>query len=257
LPICSVAGGVDLFYTDTGAGPPVLLLHGWTCDGNDWAWLSADLCADHRVVNMDHRGHGRSSEVDGPYGAKPLAEDAARLLRHLGIEQAVVVGHSMGALVASVLAIEHPSLVRALVLIDPAYGHADDHLQELVAAVRAEPVGTAIAVFKTFYGSGSPAWLQEWHARRIAGTPPHVLAEALAALFEGPDAIGRAAVGADYLARRACPTLAIYAGPGDLTLPGGSADTIEVWPEAGHFLHQEQPDRFALRMRSWIASLGA
>ncbi len=261
MPNCNVAQGVELFYTDTGSGPPVLLLHGWTCDGNDWAWLSANLCTDHRVINVDQRGHGRSTVVEGPYGAKTMADDSARLLRRLGIEGAVVIGHSMGTLVASALAVEHSSLVRALVLVDPVYGQPDDLLQGIVAALRADPVETAIAVFDRFYGPGSPAWLRVWHARRIAGTPPHVIAEALAALYEGPGGIGRATVGAEYLARRSCPTLAIYGGSGtlvaewDQALPHGPSDVIEVWPEAGHFLHQEQPERFASRMRSWVGSL--
>ena len=93
MPHHVVDSGVDLFYTDTGSGPPVLLLHGWTCDGTDWAWLESDLEVDHRVINVDHRGHGRSSVVDGPYGAKPMAHDAADLLRHLEVDDVIVVGH--------------------------------------------------------------------------------------------------------------------------------------------------------------------
>ncbi len=261
MPHHVVDSGVDLFYTDTGSGPPVLLLHGWTCDGTDWAWLESDLEVDHRVINVDHRGHGRSSVVDGPYGAKPMAHDAADLLRHLEVDDVIVVGHSMGTLVASVLAVEHPALVRALVLVDPVYGQADEMLEPLLAAVRSDPTAVAAATFEIFYNDTTPAWLRTWHLRRLAGNPPAVVANALAALYEGPDGIGRAAVGIDQLPRRACPILAIYAGRGseiaewDRALAHGPSDVIEVWPEAGHFLHQEQPDRFATAMRAWLGQL--
>ena len=48
-----VADNVELFYSDHGQGPPVLMLHGWTRDGADWSWLASDLTVDHRVVVVD------------------------------------------------------------------------------------------------------------------------------------------------------------------------------------------------------------
>jgi pimeloyl-ACP methyl ester carboxylesterase len=117
-------------------GPPVLLLRGWTCDGNDWAWLSSDLEVVHRVIVADHRGHGRSSIVDGPYGAIPMAHDAATLLSELQLTSAVMVGHSMGTLVASALTVEHPARVRALVLVDPVYGVPDEPFRSSPLSVR-------------------------------------------------------------------------------------------------------------------------
>jgi pimeloyl-ACP methyl ester carboxylesterase len=100
MPVVAVAGNVEIFYSEHGRGPTVLLLDGWTCDGADWSWLAADLAVDHRVVIVDLRGHGRSTQTVDPYGAQVLAEDVARVLRHLVIDRAVVVGHSMGTIVA-------------------------------------------------------------------------------------------------------------------------------------------------------------
>jgi pimeloyl-ACP methyl ester carboxylesterase len=108
-----VSDDVEVFFSDHGRGPSVLMLHGWTCDGADWSWLAGDLAVDHRVVVPDLRGHGRSTRTVDGYGARTLVDDMVRLLGHLAIEHAVVVGHSMGAIVASVMAVEHPDMVSA------------------------------------------------------------------------------------------------------------------------------------------------
>jgi alpha/beta hydrolase family protein len=99
MPMALVADNVELFYSDHGQGPPVLMLHGWTCDGADWSWLAGDLAVDHRVVVVDFRGHGRSTRTVDPYGAQVLANDMVRVLQHLSIDRVVVVGHSMGTTV--------------------------------------------------------------------------------------------------------------------------------------------------------------
>lgn len=257
------ASETTIFYTDEGEGQPVLCLHGWTCDGTDWSWLSADLGRDHRMIVMDQRGHGRSSLGDGRFGAIVMASDAAELLDELGVSDAIVVGHSMGTLVASALAVERPELVRSLVLVDPVFGYPRETIARTKAALEADPYGTALAIFDAFTVDSTPAWLPIWHRRRILGTSEPVLTGALTALFNGPEAVGEAEFGRTYLPRRRCPILSVYAGTSDRTvvwdyaLPHAAHDLIEIWDEAGHFLHQEQPDRFAATMRHWLETLPA
>ena len=158
MPQLAVADDVEIFYSDHGSGPAVLMLHGWACDGSDWIWLATDLAADHRVIVVDHRGHRRSTPTAGPYGPKVLADDAVKLLRHLSIDRAVVVGHSMGGLVASVLAVEYPDMVTALVLVDPGYGYTDDTVAPMIAALRQQPVEAALGIFARMYVDTSPPW---------------------------------------------------------------------------------------------------
>ena len=63
-------GDVRLFFTDDGeGGPPMLFVHGYTCDSHDWSWQLAHFGATHRVIAVDLRGHGRSSVPDGGRGA--------------------------------------------------------------------------------------------------------------------------------------------------------------------------------------------
>ncbi len=97
-------------------GPPVLAIHGITA--NHLAWGMVAPLVDGPVVAPDLRGRGGSGTLPGPYGMAAHAEDCVAVLDALGIERAVVVGHSMGGFVASVLAHRHPDRVARLVLVD-------------------------------------------------------------------------------------------------------------------------------------------
>lgn len=117
--------GVEIAYLDTGTGAPgrlpVLLVHGFASNvATNWeatGWVRDLAAAGYRVVAFDNRGHGRSQKLYGleDYGAPLMAEDARRLLDHLGIERAHVLGYSMGARIAAFLALAHPERVASLV----------------------------------------------------------------------------------------------------------------------------------------------
>jgi pimeloyl-ACP methyl ester carboxylesterase len=167
----------------------------------------------------------------------------------------------MGTIVASALAVERPELVSRLVLIDPVYGSERSALSAALDGVRAAPHEFATMAWGQFYGDRTPDWLPVWHRRRILSTDPQTVRDALVGLYEGEGAIGLKEVGVRYLPRRQAPILAIYAGSGagvadwDSSLRHGAQDVIEVWPEHGHFLHQEDPDRFSRRVREWLEQL--
>ncbi|MGK2904440.1 MAG: alpha/beta hydrolase [Mycobacterium sp.] len=255
----AVADGVELFYSDSGDGPAVVMLHGWTCDGTDWSWLASDFEVDHRVVVPDLRGHGRSTRKVDNFGMEILAEDVAALLRNLDLERVIVVGHSMGTVVASVLAIEHPDLVAALVLVDPKYGIADENAEPLCAGMIADASATTPAIFDRFYLPDSPAWQRFWHLRRALSMPDHELNVMFQAMF-GPGKLGRRSAAEPQLGRRPCPVLAVYSelfvdlANWESTLPHGPLDQVVVSP-GGHFLHQERPEEFAQLVRAWLQKL--
>jgi pimeloyl-ACP methyl ester carboxylesterase len=112
-------GNVALAYDDTGDGsPPVLLIHGMSCNRTHWDAQRGYLSPDHRVVAYDQRGHGESSLAkDGAYGVLSFVDDARRLCAHLGLVRPIVVGHSLGGVTAIALAAE-PGFASALVLVD-------------------------------------------------------------------------------------------------------------------------------------------
>lgn len=113
--------GVSIAFIDEGQGEPVLLIHGFASNIRvNWAatgWTKALLDAGFRVIAFDHRGHGESEKIydAARYSAPVMADDAARLLEHLGIARANVIGYSMGARVAAFLAIQRPDLVKKVV----------------------------------------------------------------------------------------------------------------------------------------------
>jgi lipase len=111
-----VAGGLLRVATWPGPGSPVLAIHGITSSSRSWPLLAQEL--ERPVVAPDLRGRGRSNALPGPVGLVAHADDCAAALRAVTDQPAVVVGHSMGGFVATVLAAREPDLVRALVLVD-------------------------------------------------------------------------------------------------------------------------------------------
>ena len=117
-------GSIELYYEEQGQGLPIVFAHGFTGSHADWASPMAALSQRFRVVAMDHRGHGRSQAPSSPsdYSASIMAHDIRSLLEHLGIEECCLVGHSMGGFMALELVLNHPEMVRALVLVDTSSG---------------------------------------------------------------------------------------------------------------------------------------
>jgi pimeloyl-ACP methyl ester carboxylesterase len=113
--------GVKIAYRDEGRGDPILLIHGFASSvAVNWAntgWIETLKRAGYRVIAMDIRGHGQSEKLydTGQYGAPLMAEDAHRLLDHLVIHCADVMGYSMGARIAAFLTMAHPERVRSAI----------------------------------------------------------------------------------------------------------------------------------------------
>ncbi len=115
--------GVRIAYVDEGAraAPPVLLIHGFASNvvvnWQSTSWLATLIDAGYRVIALDVRGHGRSQKLydEAQYGAPLFAEDARRLLDHLGLGRVHAMGYSMGARVCAFLALNHPERVCSVV----------------------------------------------------------------------------------------------------------------------------------------------
>lgn len=139
--------GTAIAYLDapatSGAGDPILLIHGFASNhAVNWVntqWVTTLTRAGFRVIALDNRGHGESGKPHDPskYDSVIMAEDARRLLDHLGLDRADIMGYSMGARITAVLALHHPDRVRSALL-----GGLGIHLVEGVGL----PIGIADAM---------------------------------------------------------------------------------------------------------------
>jgi pimeloyl-ACP methyl ester carboxylesterase len=132
--------GAALAYEDLGAGdPPLLLVHGWGTDRSLFAPLATCFRGRNRVVAVDVRGFGESDAPARPYTIGGCADDLAFIAQRLGLSPAVVVGHSMGGLIALDFAARHGHRVAATVLLEAMVVAPDviEGLRPILAGVRA------------------------------------------------------------------------------------------------------------------------
>ncbi|MCB1438208.1 MAG: alpha/beta hydrolase [Nitratireductor sp.] len=130
MPLADI-GEASLDYLDEGDGFPILLIHGFASRKEiNWVntgWIRTLVQEGYRVIAFDNRGHGQSTrfhEIDR-YSLPVMADDALGLLDHLGIDQAHVMGYSMGARITSRLAIDHGDRLERIVMAGNGYGMID------------------------------------------------------------------------------------------------------------------------------------
>ncbi|OOV88154.1 alpha/beta fold hydrolase [Oceanospirillum linum] len=127
-----------LFYTEQGEGFPLIIIHGLFGSADNWRTLSKKFAEQYRVIALDLRNHGRSPHVEGmSYPA--MASDVLALMDSLQLEEAHILGHSMGGKVAMQLALNHPERIEKLVVADIApveYGHGHDEVLAALYAVQ-------------------------------------------------------------------------------------------------------------------------
>jgi pimeloyl-ACP methyl ester carboxylesterase len=275
-------GDVELEVSVTGAGYPVLLLHGFPQTHLAWRHVAANLAEDHLVVCPDLPGYGASSKPAGQehYAKRTTAATMITLMRSLGHSKFALIGHDRGALVAFRAALDHPDVVERVGVIDviPTLDLWDSltgiggvfafHLYLL-----AQPTDIAERMISadpdTFHGYFLDAWTPD-----PAAIPPDIRATYLAAARD-PAAIR--AVCDDYRAsafidathdqadraagrRIEVPALAIWQDPGDRQLPFDPEAIWRSWMPnlstrvlpGGHFLPETQPQEVASAIRQLL-----
>jgi pimeloyl-ACP methyl ester carboxylesterase len=216
--VVDLRGRGEVFVRDSGPPvettgsnqvPPVLLLHGWTvtADINFFA-AYGPLAERYRVLAMDHRGHGRGMRSTEDFSLEDCADDAAALLRGLGIDRAIVVGYSMGGPIAVLLARRHPRVVAGLVMQATAL--------EWQASVRERSVWRALPVLDAALRLGTGEGLVVRFLRRVAQEQPDF--EALEPWLTGefrrgyiPDIVGAGRALSRYDARPFAASLGVTA----------------------------------------------
>jgi len=202
------ANGIDVHYYRVGEGPPLVLNHGITDDGQCWAPLAEDLRDSYDVIMPDARGHGRSDAPPEGYEIEDRVADLVGLLDTLDVADPILMGHSYGGSTVLSTAATYPDLPRAAVLEDPAgmLTHDGDFDPDAAAASFRENLtewraSSRADLIATFEERGRDSAL----ARRLADArsrlSPHV-ETAFRAGFPDP---------ADLLSDVTCPLLVLKA----------------------------------------------
>ena len=258
-----LAHGVKLEYAEQGdpAGTPVLLLHGITDSWRSFETVMPHLPAAWRVVSASQRGHGESDRP-ASYGTREFAADAAALLEALGMQRAIVVGHSMGSVNAMRLAIDRPDLVAGVVLAGAFASFGDnagmvEFVRDAILPLR-DPIGRAFVedwqrstlaheIDAAFFGRivdetmkvPAPVWISAFRALLDDDFTPELSRIAVPALLLWGDA--------DAFAPRADQ---------DRLLRAIKGSALATYEGAGHALHWEQPERFAADVATFAKAFG-
>lgn len=261
----AAAPAAKLFYTEAGTGRNVMLLHGWTCDSNDWIGQLPLFESKYRVVAPDLRGHGRSEVMpSGAYRPADYVADIETLIatRYPG-EKFVIVGHSMGGQIAARLALKRPDLVSAVVSVDGALGFGGDAAQLFDKTVRdlsaGDPAVVVPALFQLVYDAATDPAFKRWHARRVQGMPNHVVRESFGPLFFGADQVGVGEASAKFCERLEVPIYHLCRDPAQANRmqPWFShpKSKVDLWSNAGHWIMQDRREDANAAITAWIDAL--
>jgi pimeloyl-ACP methyl ester carboxylesterase len=128
----AVVNGLRMYYEVHGTGRPLVLIHGaLTTIQGSFGRMLPDFACGRQVIAVELQAHGRTADNGRPFSYEQAADDVAALLRHLRIEQADILGYSMGGATALRLTVRHPSLVRRLVVVSAGYNLTDGLPNEL------------------------------------------------------------------------------------------------------------------------------
>jgi pimeloyl-ACP methyl ester carboxylesterase len=245
--------GVSIDYFAAGEGRPLALVHGITESRRTWDPLLAPLIAQgYRVIAVDLRGHGGSSRV-APYDLATMAGDLGAVLQAEGVDDALLVGHSLGGAVVSAYAAGGPC--RGVVNVDQPLALADFQgvLRELQPMLQGDAESFQGAISAIFDQMAGPlAGAERWRVDHIRAAEPEVVLGVWDMMFNATaddlDAVVdqlAAAITVPYLSLHGIDPGPDYAGWLTGKIPSA---TVEVWADQGHYPHLIEPQRFVERI---------
>jgi 3-oxoadipate enol-lactonase len=249
----------NLYYEVSGEGQPVVLIHGLGSSTRDWESQVSELSKSHQVITLDLRGHGRSDKPAGPYQIPMFAADLAGLLQALGIFSAHLAGLSLGGGVAFQFALDYPSRVRSLTLVNtaPALGGAPEQAEQeiarrvgIVQQLGMRAMGQALS--PNLFPKPEQAALRETFVERWAANDPQAYIEATRSML-GWDVTAR-------LGAITCPVLVIASDQDYRPVSAKEAylklmpnARLAVIPDAHHAVPMERPEAFNPLLAQFIS----
>ena len=244
---------IEINYQEEGSGYPLILIHGLNGDLTGWVLVMPELSKHYRTIALDVRGHGGTGKPDQPYSIKSFSEDFFEFMNQLKIPKAHILGLSMGGAIAQQFALDHPEMIRSLVLVS-TFSYVDEKTHQAFSRLR-----------QTLKEKGYPAFFDE--VIKLAFTPEFISANPgpIAELKEkrvrinSPLAIGRATDACmafnlkNEIAKISLPTL-IVSGRKDVFTPIHLAEQIhrsirgsewKILEGVGHNLYIEKGSQLA------------
>ena len=285
------ANGVSINLVHGGAGPPLLLLHGYPQTHVEWHKIAPKLADHYTVVAPDLRGYGDSEKPPAPEGdlsiycKRTTAQDQVEVMEKLGFESFHVVGHDRGARVGHRMTLDHPERVRTFTSLDvvpsqAAFDHMDSqlsfawfhwHLMRQPSPLPETLIGNSAQVYLDFL-------LEQWTA--IDGSITDEAYAEYLRCFNNPETIRATCLDyrgieidlmhdeADRGRKLTCPVLLLWGSnmvkrPGWQT--GASLDMLTVWRDravdvrgkaldCGHFLPEELPEEMTVELLAFLAT---
>jgi pimeloyl-ACP methyl ester carboxylesterase len=227
-------GELKTWYDESGAGEPLVLLHGGLSTNETWGPQMPEFGKQFRVLAPERRGHGHTPDVDGPFSYDAMATDTIGFLEAVVDGPAHLVGWSDGGIIGLIVAMRRPDLVRKLVAISANFDTSGvpEEIQSQLLATR--PDSDGLATLRSMYESASPDGPEHWSV---------VVAKSLEMVSREPR------ISPSELTRIAAPTL-VLAGDDDLVslehtieLFGSIPDAeLAIVPGTSHFPTMEKPD---------------
>jgi 3-oxoadipate enol-lactonase len=252
---------LKIHYTDEGdpEGDPIVFANSLGTDLRLWDKIVPQLPAGQRIIRYDKRGHGLTQATPGPYKMGTLVGDLERLLDHLGVKDCLLVGLSIGGMIAQGLAVKRMDLVRAVVLSNTGAKIGTPAMwDDRIAAVRKDGIeALADAVMERWF-SAPFRKTAEFHAwRTMLVRQP----------LEGYAGCSAAISGTDFYTPTSglrLPALGIAGSEDGSTPPDLVRETVDLIPGskfelirgAGHLPCVEKPDDYARILNAFIAEVG-
>jgi len=251
--------GTEIFFTDTGGdADPVILVHGITENSTFWAPVADRLTSTNRIIALDLRGHGQSSNAES-YDLAAMASDVVAVAEATGVDRPQIVGHSLGGAVVSAVGAAYP--VASVVNVDQSLqlGDFKEGLTPVEAMLRDPATFEAVlsGLFTQLAGTMLSAEEQE---RLTAGRRPvqEVVLGVWDLIFSmsAEEINGVVEDALSGYAGKAVPYLSLFgADPGPdyaawlaQLIPGAE---VELWDDHGHYPHLVNPDRFVSRLKDF------
>lgn len=251
-----IRDGVRLCFKEAGSGtPPLLFVHGWTCDHTFFAPQFEHFGRAHRVIAVDLRGHGASDKPQQDYTMAAFADDVRWLCEQRGAEKPVLIGHSMGGVIALVVAARYPDLPAAIVTLDSLIvptAEVDEMVPALVAALR----GPAFREVQRQFVSEMLFLPTDDAARKarivdtMSSAPQHVMASAFEHLCACDTAAAAATCKVPFLALYADGVVSNLAQLRALCPHVITGQTVGV----GHFHQLEAPEQINAMIERFLAT---